>query len=85
MITSFGSPPDPQLFAGLVLIETRPKPLADSVHDKPDRAKRVDAINLGRREGAALIPILVDYDPEAQSRVPMDMIFQGCSMSLFQA
>ena len=32
-----------------------------------------------------LIPILVDYDPEAQSRVPMDMIFQGCSMSLFHA
>ncbi len=54
MITSFSSPPDPQLFAGLVLIETRPKLLADSVHDKPDRAKRVDAINLGRREGGAL-------------------------------
>jgi len=62
MITSFSSPPDPQLFAGLVLIETRPKPLADSVHDKPDRAKRVDAINLGRREGGALSAMNLERD-----------------------
>ena len=62
MITSFGSPPDPQLFAGLVLIETRPKPLADSVHDKPHLAKRVDAINLGRREGGALSAMNLERD-----------------------
>ena len=34
---------------------------------------------------AALIPSLFDHDPCAQSRMPMDMIFQGRSTSLFHA
>ncbi len=33
----------------------------------------------------AVIPTLVDQDPCAQSRCPMDMMVQGCSTSLFQA
>jgi uncharacterized membrane protein YeiB len=32
-----------------------------------------------------LIPTLIDQNPWAQARSPMDMIFQGCSISLFQA
>ena len=35
--------------------------------------------------GGIIIPILLDQHPWAQSRVPMDMIFQGWSMSWFQA
>ena len=32
-----------------------------------------------------LIPTLVDQNPLAQARDPMEMIFHGCSTSLFQA
>ncbi len=32
-----------------------------------------------------LIPACIDHDPWAHSRIPMEMIFQGRSMSLFQA
>jgi hypothetical protein len=35
--------------------------------------------------GVDLIPRLSDHDLLAQSRKPMDMIFHGWSMSLFQA
>lgn len=31
------------------------------------------------------IPTCADHDRCAQSRSPMDMIFHGCSMSVFQA
>ena len=32
-----------------------------------------------------LIPMITDQNPCAQSLSPMDMIVQGCAMSLFQA
>ncbi len=44
------------------------------------------AVALGLRIAAwRLIPLLIDQHSWAQSRVPMDMIFQGWSMRLFQA
>jgi transposase len=47
----------------------------------PNKSRGVPRVDDRR----VLIPILVDHDPKAQLRVPMDMIFQGMSMSLFQA
>jgi hypothetical protein len=35
--------------------------------------------------GKPLIPSLIDQNPCAQWRKPMDMMRQGCSTSLFQA
>ncbi len=61
-----------------------------------DRSRRgaglrlpVPGVNLGRRAGhpadAGLIPARTDQNRCAQSRIPMDMIFQGRSIRLFQA
>ena len=38
-----------------------------------------------RRPASGLIPSPVDYDRKAHSSLPIDMIFQGMSMRLFQA
>jgi hypothetical protein len=44
---------------------------------------RMSRVPIGRKE--VLIPTGIDQNPCAQSRIPMDMIFHGWSMSLFQA
>ena len=36
-------------------------------------------------EDLALIPTLIDQNPYAQSRMPIDMMRSGCSVNLFQA
>jgi hypothetical protein len=50
------------------------------------RKERVPAMarELGRHI-ASVIPDLIDQNPCAHRRNPMDMIFQGRSMSVFQA
>lgn len=64
-----------------------------------DLAKRVFQLHGSRADGTVvfrkkvtrgqvltvLIPRFNDQNSFAQSRNPMDMIFQGCSTSLFQA
>ena len=56
------------------------------------RSKAPDAVRIGLETGPTstwlwieLIPDLIDQNPCAHRRNPMDMIFQGRSMSVFQA
>ncbi len=47
--------------------------------------KRTSSATFNYVRYRGLIPFLIDQHPWAQSRVPIDMIFQGWSMRLFQA
>lgn len=56
---------------------------------KGDQVKRLKELEVEnsrlRRAVSDLIPDLIDQNPCAHRRNPMDMIFQGRSMSVFQA
>ena len=52
----------------------------------PGIAAVIDDIALGAEDGVGeLIPTPDDQNPCAQLRMPMDIMRQGCVMSLFQA
>ena len=57
--------------------------LATSLDDALGKAYRVTAITHSHDD--AIIPAGIDQNPCAQSRMPMDMMVHGWSMSLFQA
>ncbi len=45
----------------------------------------VKAMGAGGMSKSQVIPTCADHDPWAHSRIPMDMIFHGRSVRLFQA
>jgi hypothetical protein len=48
-------------------------------------ARKPENVRIFNAAMADLIPDLIDQNPCAHRRNPMDMIFQGRSMSVFQA